>query len=306
MFHRRSCPYYVAFSERSGTDAKAWPGPVFAHEKIAGWTKLNAVKACNRCRLRHVKCSLIKSGGPCNHCRKRKEVCEVLGWEMKPDEPTKVIYKYVLPPPQVPNSTPPELARVQSTPVDAKQLAGRLERLKSSVSTRADVRSSPRALALLWPWGPDDKEPYYPSGPQFGENYHEECSEDCPTRLRFHTPHPNCYSPLLPMRSTSSLSVSRTGSVSYASSSNHIPSSPVWSMVEDGRDASHSPPKSSADKLNRMSLDFILSPTPVQRHNRLYPPTRPPVHEWPHIRPRLPSLRQALSQGPYGHHRMNL
>ncbi|KAA1090585.1 hypothetical protein PGT21_005952 [Puccinia graminis f. sp. tritici] len=157
-YHSRSCPYFAATKRRK--EAKGWPGPVFANQMGLGWTKLNAVRACTRCRVRHVKCSLIHTGGPCTHCRKRKETCEVLGWKLEPHEASKTIYKYVLPPPQRPLQTPQ-----QSPPqdhhnhtLDPVELSQRLEQL------------SPRRLALLWPWGPDDHEPFYPIGPQFGED----------------------------------------------------------------------------------------------------------------------------------------
>ncbi|EFP81650.1 hypothetical protein PGT21_008116 [Puccinia graminis f. sp. tritici] len=169
-YHSRSCPYFAATKRRK--EAKGWPGPVFANQMGLGWTKLNAVRACTRCRVRHVKCSLIHTGGPCTHCRKRKETCEVLGWKLEPHEASKTIYKYVLPPPQRPLQTPQ-----QSPPqdhhnhtLDPVELSQRLEQL------------SPRRLALLWPWGPDDHEPFYPIGPQFGEDYHEECWAYCPQR----------------------------------------------------------------------------------------------------------------------------
>ncbi|KAI7957440.1 hypothetical protein MJO28_004535 [Puccinia striiformis f. sp. tritici] len=153
-------------------EAKGWPGPVFANQMGLGWTKLNAVRACTRCRVRHVKCSLIHTGGPCTHCRKRKETCEVLGWKLEPHEASKTIYKYVLPPPprplHTPQNSPPEDQNTHS--LDPVELCERLEQL------------SPRRLALLWPWGPDDHEPFYPIGPQFGEDYHEECWAYCPQR----------------------------------------------------------------------------------------------------------------------------
>ncbi|PLW45374.1 hypothetical protein PCANC_01127 [Puccinia coronata f. sp. avenae] len=169
-YHSRSCPYFAATKKQK--EAKGWPGPVFANQMGLGWTKLNAVRACNRCRVRHVKCSLIHTGGPCTHCRKRKEECEVLGWKLQPHEDSKTIYKYVLPPPPRPPHTPqnvtPKDQRSQS--INPAELSQRLEQL------------SPRRLALLWPWGPDDHEPFYPIGPQFGEDYHEECWTYCPQR----------------------------------------------------------------------------------------------------------------------------
>ncbi|EGG00319.1 uncharacterized protein MELLADRAFT_118048 [Melampsora larici-populina 98AG31] len=223
MHHRRSCPYHVPPPKRFNSDSKAWMGPVFANEKNSGWNKLNAVKACTRCRDRHVRCSLRTSGGPCNHCRKRKEVCVVLGWEMQPDDPANVIYKPVLPPPMIPSATPIEPSNhavSYSTPINAEELAGRLEKL------------SPRALALLWPWGPDDRDPFYPSGPQFGDDYHEHCSEDCPNRNRIagNTAHYS-YSPTI--QSPSLLRTSGASPAATTSSYIYLPSSPQWEMVED-------------------------------------------------------------------------
>ncbi|KAI9616733.1 hypothetical protein KEM48_005151 [Puccinia striiformis f. sp. tritici PST-130] len=169
-FVKDSSEYFAATKRRK--EAKGWPGPVFANQMGLGWTKLNAVRACTRCRVRHVKCSLIHTGGPCTHCRKRKETCEVLGWKLEPHEASKTIYKYVLPPPprplHTPQNSPPEDQNTHS--LDPVELCERLEQL------------SPRRLALLWPWGPDDHEPFYPIGPQFGEDYHEECWAYCPQR----------------------------------------------------------------------------------------------------------------------------
>lgn len=169
-YHRRSCPYFAAADKRK--EAKGWPGPVFANQMGIGWTKLNAVRACTRCRVRHVKCSLIHTGGPCTHCRKRKEICEVLGWKLEPHEATKTIYKYVLPPPQRPLHTPQNSSHKdqRNHPVDPVELSQRLEEL------------SPRRLPSLWPWGPDDHVPLYPIGPQFGEDHHEECWPYCSHR----------------------------------------------------------------------------------------------------------------------------
>ncbi|KNZ61960.1 hypothetical protein VP01_132g13 [Puccinia sorghi] len=191
-YHRRSCPYFAAYDKRK--EAKGWPGPVFANQMGIGWTKLNAVRACSRCRVRHVKCRhvfsfdpralstpvvpvLTVSTGESNDLkawrgRKRKETCEVLGWKLEPHEATKTIYKYVLPPPRrplhTPMNSPPKDQRNQ--PVDPVELSRRLEEL------------SPRRLPSLWPWGPDDHVPLYPIGPQFGEDHPEECWPYCSHR----------------------------------------------------------------------------------------------------------------------------
>ncbi|POW16554.1 hypothetical protein PSHT_06605 [Puccinia striiformis] len=176
-FVKDSSEYFAATKRRK--EAKGWPGPVFANQMGLGWTKLNAVRACTRCRVRHVKCSLIHTGGPCTHCRKRKETCEVLGWKLEPHEASKTIYKYVLPPPprplHTPQNSPPEDQNTHS--LDPVELCERLEQLRYFQQTHSEKAGLALAMGA-----PDDHEPFYPIGPQFGEDYHEECWAYCPQR----------------------------------------------------------------------------------------------------------------------------
>ncbi|KAI9608820.1 hypothetical protein H4Q26_005009 [Puccinia striiformis f. sp. tritici PST-130] len=144
-FVKDSSEYFAATKRRK--EAKGWPGPVFANQMGLGWTKLNAVRACTRCRVRHVKCSLIHTGGPCTHCRKRKETCETFTYAS-------------------------EFASRGSE----HSLAGS-GRVVREIGT---AQSEKAGLALAM--GPDDHEPFYPIGPQFGEDYHEECWAYCPQR----------------------------------------------------------------------------------------------------------------------------
>ncbi|KAH9825095.1 hypothetical protein DFH28DRAFT_1077519 [Melampsora americana] len=75
-------------------------GPVFANTNDErGWVKVNSVSACKVCRARHVRCSLYRTGGPCESCREHDTKCEVLGWELHPKALPKEMYKAVLPPP---------------------------------------------------------------------------------------------------------------------------------------------------------------------------------------------------------------
>ncbi|EGF97259.1 uncharacterized protein MELLADRAFT_114474 [Melampsora larici-populina 98AG31] len=75
-------------------------GPVFANANDErGWVKVNSVSACKVCRARHVRCSLYRTGGPCESCREHNQKCEVLGWELDPKALPKTMYKAVLPPP---------------------------------------------------------------------------------------------------------------------------------------------------------------------------------------------------------------
>ncbi|KAH9469609.1 hypothetical protein Pst134EA_006899 [Puccinia striiformis f. sp. tritici] len=263
-YHSRSCPYFTATKRRK--EAKGWPGPVFANQMGLGWTKLNAVRACTRCRVRHVKCSLIHTGGPCTHCRKRKETCEVLGWKLEPHEASKTIYKYVLPPPprplHTPQNSPPEDQNTHS--LDPVELCERLEQL------------SPRRLALLWPWGPDDHEPFYPIGPQFGEDYHEECWAYCPQRqlnkLGFRTSSASDSDSLSPTSSfelecpsVPSLSSQRRSNEGYADQNNlgqQLAERP-WFTDHPSPHAPIDQPQHSCSKMvptpHRMSLSFILN-----------------------------------------------
>ncbi|KNE89912.1 hypothetical protein PSTG_16618 [Puccinia striiformis f. sp. tritici PST-78] len=256
--------YFTATKRRK--EAKGWPGPVFANQMGLGWTKLNAVRACTRCRVRHVKCSLIHTGGPCTHCRKRKETCEVLGWKLEPHEASKTIYKYVLPPPprplHTPQNSPPEDQNTHS--LDPVELCERLEQL------------SPRRLALLWPWGPDDHEPFYPIGPQFGEDYHEECWAYCPQRqlnkLGFRTSSASDSDSLSPTSSfelecpsVPSLSSQRRSNEGYADQNNlgqQLAERP-WFTDHPSPHAPIDQPQHSCSKMvptpHRMSLSFILN-----------------------------------------------
>ncbi|POW05563.1 hypothetical protein PSTT_09597 [Puccinia striiformis] len=240
-FVKDSSEYFAATKRRK--EAKGWPGPVFANQMGLGWTKLNAVRACTRCRVRHVKCSLIHTGGPCTHCRKRKETCEVLGWKLEPHEASKTIYKYVLPPPprplHTPQNSPPEDQNTHS--LDPVELCERLEQL------------SPRRLALLWPWGPDDHEPFYPIGPQFGEDYHEDDSLSPTYSFEFECP------------SAPSLSSQPRSNEGYDGQNN-----PAQQLAERPWFTNHPSPHALVDRPqhtfskiiqspHRMSLSFILN-----------------------------------------------
>ncbi|MBW0480018.1 hypothetical protein O181_019733 [Austropuccinia psidii MF-1] len=173
--------------------SKRWPGPVFANQKGVGWTKLNAARACAKCRHRHVKCrlepsrsslafdmilyelflksifglrdvrfSLVSTGGPCTHCQKRGEVCEVLGWKFQPNDDCQLIYKYVLPPPLAPFSTPSN-KNLCLPPIDPGELSQRLE------------HSSTGNLIPPWPrWELEAHNSIYQSQADFKEIFQKE------------------------------------------------------------------------------------------------------------------------------------
>lgn len=89
-------------------------GPVFVKLPDMGWIKVNNFSACDQCRTSHVKCSLSVTGGPCNHCRNRNQLCKVYGWVFNPEWPAYHIYKPVLPPPPAGPSSP--TASLQTEP----------------------------------------------------------------------------------------------------------------------------------------------------------------------------------------------
>ncbi|KAG0150186.1 hypothetical protein CROQUDRAFT_713502 [Cronartium quercuum f. sp. fusiforme G11] len=298
-------------------DPKAWRGPVFANDKRMGWKKLNAVRACTRCRVRHVRCSLIDSGGPCNHCRKRKETCEVLGWEMKPQAPPKYIYHYVLPPPRCPQTTPTEpefSSNFFNMMVHPLELIERLEKL------------NPRAQAQNWPWGLEDKDTYYPQGSHFGDDYHEQCSAECPRRSRViqdEITHPNTTQLYrsIPPRSSSpytfavpsvSPSISPSSSHGFSMTCSSISCLSIESLHNDHKLHTWKTSETKFQnmqqdirpleahrrrnerKTNRMSLDYIMCSEPQyiklpKIMQNISEDCKIPIH-----RPSLPSLREVI------------
>ncbi|PLW14817.1 hypothetical protein PCASD_19379 [Puccinia coronata f. sp. avenae] len=86
-------------------------GPVFVKLPDMGWIKVNNFSACDQCRTSHVKCSLSVTGGPCNHCKNRNQICKVYGWAFKPECPAFHIYKPVLPPPAAAPPSPPPFVK---------------------------------------------------------------------------------------------------------------------------------------------------------------------------------------------------
>ncbi|KAH9825086.1 hypothetical protein DFH28DRAFT_942748 [Melampsora americana] len=309
MHHRRSCPYFVPPKE----DTKAWKGPVFAKDQKIGWKKLNTARSCNQCRLRHVKCS----GGPCDHCRKRRETCEILGWEMKPCDPAAFIYKYVLPPPRCPTTTPVEFdsnADGIAAIFHPLELISRLENI------------SRRQHAQLLSWAIDETYSSRPIGAHFGDDYQDHCSEDCP---RFETGPPRLNMVKSGQTSVPASIASRhsspcrsthfspSGSKYSGTVSSSLFSSPqsefqVYqkSSVDEllGEELKslnqeswrvHFPERHEKQKIHRMSLDFILSaesrypsvPNIMPNFSRGY---MLPVKGLRGPRPRLPSLKEIV------------
>ncbi|KAG0144379.1 hypothetical protein CROQUDRAFT_108527 [Cronartium quercuum f. sp. fusiforme G11] len=121
-------------------------GPVFANmNDERGWIKVNSVSACKVCRARHVRCSLYRTGGPCDSCREHKTKCEVLGWELEPEAPSKEIYKAVLPPPP-PGTVSPACGSLESYMVSPEQLVEKLQWLLTAPS-----KMTKRKAPMAWP-----------------------------------------------------------------------------------------------------------------------------------------------------------
>ncbi|OAV91546.1 hypothetical protein PTTG_11782 [Puccinia triticina 1-1 BBBD Race 1] len=122
-------------------------GPVFV--KLTGqigWMKVNNFSACDQCRTSHVKCSLSVTGGPCNHCKNRNQVCKVHGWIFNPESPADHIYKPVLPPPPVAPSSPSAWSQTVAYQFEWELLVQKLTWLQREAPRKFRKRST----AMPW------------------------------------------------------------------------------------------------------------------------------------------------------------
>lgn len=239
---------------------------------------------------------------------------------MKPRDPASFIYKYVLPPPRCPTTTPVEaesIADGMATLINPLELISRLEKMSRHGRPHAPTFS----------WGPDEAASSKPTGVHFGDDYQEHCSEDCPLRVENEAPRLSMeeFDATPGRTSISSRSPTPCLSAPFSPSESKYPGSISSSLcsspqsdfqvchtrndsldfctelatIHRGSWRSHFQERQRKQKLNRMSLDFILStesrypslPNIMPHSPRDYalhlkgPPVR---------RPRLPSLKETV------------
>ncbi|KAA1090589.1 hypothetical protein PGT21_006148 [Puccinia graminis f. sp. tritici] len=122
-------------------------GPVFVKlPDQMGWVKVNNFSACDQCRTSHVKCSLSVTGGPCNHCKNRNQLCKVYGWIFNPESPAYNIYKPVLPPPPAAPPSPPASSQTVAYRFEWELLVRKLTWLQREAPRKFRKRST----AMPW------------------------------------------------------------------------------------------------------------------------------------------------------------
>ncbi|EGF97260.1 uncharacterized protein MELLADRAFT_114475 [Melampsora larici-populina 98AG31] len=249
--------------------------------------------------------------------KKRRETCEVLGWEMNPRDPPSFVYKYVLPPPRCPTTTPVEgvsSSDGMAAMFNPLELISRLEKISR--------RLHPQLFSL----GSEEAASSAPIGAHFGDDHQEHCSDDCP---RFNHGYPHLTEEkngqtLFPTSISSRHSTPRlsepflTDDLNYSSAhSSSLLSSPQSEFqvyqtrnvdVELGKELATFDQESwrlqfqeqqQKQKTNRMSLDFILSAESRYPSLSNIVPNLSPGYML-HMqgsrgpRPRLPSLKETV------------